>query len=334
LNHFVPSFSKLEKGTKDMSRLTVVFGNGAIGHLVTNILLARGDRVRIAQRKRPTELPAGAEHIVCDVLNQEDVRRAVQGASQVLLAVGFTYDSRVWKTVWPKTITNIVEACADVDAKVVWIDNLYQLGPQTKPRTEDMALSTASAKAVSLIEATDIWMAARNRVRFAALRCPDFYGPGVEVSHIGDNAFGALARGKTALLLAPPDTPHDFAYAPDIARAVVTLFDASDDAYGQVWNVPCAPTKTPREILKIGADATGARLKVLAIPLWLLPLLGFFDRFLKETWDVRYTWDRPYMVDGGKFTKRFGFNPTSFEVGVPLTARAFVERARHTTAGM
>ena len=40
-----------------MTNLTLTFGNGAIGHLVTDILLVRGDKVRIAQRKRPADLP-------------------------------------------------------------------------------------------------------------------------------------------------------------------------------------------------------------------------------------------------------------------------------------
>jgi nucleoside-diphosphate-sugar epimerase len=307
-----------------MRGLTTIFGNGAIGHLVTDLLLARGDKVRIAQRKRPADLPAGVEHIACDVLDAKAVRRAVEGADQVLLAVGFAYDARLWKTAWPATLRNIVEACAEVGARVVFIDNLYQLGPQTAPRHEGMPLSRAFAKAAILTDITAIWMAARDRVRFAALRCPDFYGPGVVVSHIGDNAFGAMARGKSALLLAPPDTPHDFAYAPDIARAVVSLIDAPDEDYGQVWHMPCAPTQTPRQLLQIGAEATGLRLRITAIPLWTLPVLGLFDRFLKETWDVRYTWNRPYVVDGGKFQRRFNFAPTPFAVAVPITARAFV----------
>jgi len=139
-----------------------------------------------------------------------------------------------------------------------------------------MALTTRGNKPAILTEVTGIWMAAATagRVRVAALRCPDFYGPGVPLSHLGSTGFGALAQGKTALLLAPPDTPHDFAYIPDIARAVVTLLDAPDDAYGQVWNMPCAPTRTPREILRLGAEALGVKLKIMAIPFPLMPLLG------------------------------------------------------------
>ena len=53
------------------------------------------------------------------------------------------------------------------------------------------------------------------------------------------------------------DMPHDIAYVPDYARAVVSLLDAPDDAFGQAWHVPCAPIRTPRELL--GARRGGAR---------------------------------------------------------------------------
>jgi nucleoside-diphosphate-sugar epimerase len=307
-----------------MCETTVVFGNGAIGHLVAKGLLARGDSVRIAQRSRPANLLAGADYAACDILDSKAVRLAVEGASKVLMAVGFPYDSRVWRTAWPTAMTNVVEACASVGARVVFIDNLYQLGPQTEPRTEEMPLTSIGQKPAILTEVTRIWMGARDRVRFAALRCPDFYGPGVDISHLGASAFGELAKGKSAMMLAPPNTPHDFAYAPDIARAAITLLDAPDDAFGQVWNMPCAPIRTPREILQLGADALGLPLKMLAIPLWLLPLAGVFSRFMKEVADVGFTWDRPYRVDAGKFKRRFWSDVTPFEVGAPATARSFL----------
>jgi nucleoside-diphosphate-sugar epimerase len=193
-----------------------------------------------------------------------------------------------------------------------------------------MPLTTVGEKPVILAEVTRIWMAARNRVRFAALRCPDFYGPGVAVSHLGASAFGEIAKGKPALMLAPPDTLHDFAYAPDIARAAITLLDAPDDAFGQVWNMPCAPIRTPRDILRLGADASGLPLKMMVVPLWLLPLAGVFSRFMKEVADVGFTWDRPYHVDAAKFKRRFWSDVTPFEIGAPATALSFCTAAGGT----
>ena len=307
-----------------MSGTTVIFGYGTVGRTVAKILLERADTVRIAQRTRPADLPAGVAFTRCDILEQDAVRKAVEGAAQVLLSVSFPYDARVWRTAWPMAMTNVIEACAAAGARIVFIDNLYQLGPQNEPRREDMPLSSAGDKAAILTEVTGIWMAAKDRVRVAALRCPDFYGPGVSVSHLGATGFGRVANGKSAMLLAPPDTPHDFAYVPDIARAAATLLDAPDDAFGQVWNMPCAPTRTPREILKLGADAIDRPLKVTAVPLRLLPLFGLVSRLMKEVADVGFTWDRPYVVDASKFKRRFWSDVTPFEVGAPAMARSFV----------
>jgi nucleoside-diphosphate-sugar epimerase len=308
-----------------MTDTIVVIGYGAVGRPVVETLLQRGDAVRIAQRSPLSHLPEGATYVSCDVLDAASVRNAVQGAAQVVLAVGFPYDSRLWRTVWPKTIENLIEACGETGARIVFVDNLYQLGPQTEPRREDMKLADVGEKPKILAEITRTWLAASaaGRVRMAALRCPDFYGPGVGASHLGSAAFGPLAQGKSALLLAPPDTPHDFAYVPDIARAVVTLLEAPDDAFGQVWNMPCAPTRTPRDILRLGAAAIGVRPRITAVPLWLLPLLGVASRFMKEVADVGFTWDRPYEVDARKFTSRFWSDVTPFEIGAPATARSF-----------
>jgi len=308
-----------------MTRLTVILGYGAVGRATTDALLARGDAVRVAQRSRPADLPAAADFRSCDVLDPASVRSAIGGADQVVLAVGFAYDRKVWQAVWGPTMTNVVDACADAGARLVFVDNLYQLGPQNEPRREDMPLTSRGAKPAILTAATRIWTdaAASGRVRVAALRCTDFYGPGVPVSHLGSTGFGALAAGKSALLLAPPDTPHDFAYVPDIARAVLSLLDAADDAYGQVWNMPCAPTRTPRQILKLGAEALGVKLKLAAVPLALLPILGLVSSFMREVADVGFTWDRPYVVDGSKFKRRFWSDVTPFEVGAPATALSF-----------
>ncbi|QYE33763.1 hypothetical protein KZX46_13030 [Polymorphobacter sp. PAMC 29334] len=69
----------------------------------------------------------------------------------------------------------------------------------------------------------------------------------------------------------------------------------------------------------------GRTLRVWAVPAPLLRLLALVYHFAKGVADVSFTWDRPYVVDGGKFARRFGFAVTPFEIGVPTTVRASVE---------
>ncbi len=313
---------------RDMSGEIGVFGYGAVGAETVERLAAAGRAVVVAQRQAPASLPAGVNFRRCDALDAKSVRAAVAGLSQVVLAIGFPYVGALWREAWPRAMTNFVEACAAEGARLVFFDNLYMYGPQTAPLSETTPLRPFGVKPAARVAATRIWMAANEagRLRVAALRAPDFYGPGVIQAHLGDTAFGALARGGRAQLIGSPDTPHDFAYVPDCARAVVSLLDAPDDAYGQAWHVPSAPTRTPRQILALGAAAIGVAPRAIGLPSALLGPLGLFVPPLRELAEMRFQWDRPYLVDSSRFAKRFWADATPFELGAPATALWFRDR--------
>lgn len=304
---------------------TLVLGYGPCGRATVEALHRVGRNVIVAQRNRPAALPAGMTFKACDLTDAAAVRQTVAGMAQVVLAIGLPYDRRVWRESWPAIMTNVLDACATAGARLVFIDGLYMLGPQRAPLREDMPLSDHGAKPAVRSAVTRLWMAAaeRGRVKVADLRPSDFYGPGVTNSHLGSMSLQALALGKPAMLIAPPDTLHDFAYVPDIARATLTLLDAPDADFNQIWNMPCAPTRTPRQILDLGAAALGRRAKIRTIPLSLLPLLGLGSPMMREISEMRFLFDRPYSVDASKWTRRFWSDVTPFEVGVPATIRSF-----------
>ena len=310
-----------------MTDKTVIFGYGATGRAILERLIAEGREAAVAQRHRPNGLPKGASFVACDALDAESVVAAARGAAHIVLAIGFPYDSALWRSVWPKTIRNVVAASEATGARVVFIDNLYMYGPQTAPLVETMPLTGFGAKPAARAEATRIWMeaAAAGRTRFAALRAPDFYGPRTGLSYLGDTSIGAMAKGKAAMFIGSPDMPHDYAYVPDIARAALSLIGAPDSAYGQAWHVPCAPTRTTRELLQMAADALGVRLRLNIMPVWALRPIGLFAPFFRELPEMRFTWDRPYRVDASKFARTFWSDPTPFEEGIPATALSFRE---------
>jgi nucleoside-diphosphate-sugar epimerase len=304
-----------------MNNTILVLGYGPVGKATVEKLLNEGRNVQVAQRKRPADLPAGVTFKICDVLDEASLTVALKDVAQLVVALGFNYNSENWRKAWPRAMANLIAACSASDVRMVFVDNLYMYGPQTEALREDMPLTSFGVKPAVRAEITKLWLAASKagKLHIAALRAPDFYGPHVNVSHLGDGSLGALAKGKTAQLITPLDTPHEFAYVPDIAKAVVTLLDAPDDAYGQAWHVPCAPTRTPREIISLGAASLGIEPKVSGLPLWLLPVIGLFIPMLREFKEMRFQLDRPYRVDAQKFSKRFWSDATPFEVGIPAT---------------
>jgi nucleoside-diphosphate-sugar epimerase len=313
-----------------MTDRITIFGYGPVGRATAAKLVKEGREVVVAQRNAPRDLPKGATFSPADALDRDAVIKAVRGSGQFVVAIGFPYSGVLWREVWPKAMANFVAACKATDARMAFMDNLYMYGPQTTPPTETMPLSGYGLKPAARSAATRIWMtaAAAGEARVAALRAPDFYGPGVGLSFLGDTSIGKLAEHKAAVFVGSPDVLHDYAYVPDIARAATTLLAAPDSDFGQAWHMPCAPTRTTRDILQIAADTLDVKLRVSAMPAWMLGPSAMFSPFLRELKEMRFQWDRPYQVDASRFKAAFWSDVTPFETGVAETALAFRGEAK------
>jgi nucleoside-diphosphate-sugar epimerase len=310
----------------EMTNRITIIGFGPVGQSAAEQLLRSGHAVHVTQRTKPKNLKPGMTFQRCDVLDPASVESVIKGSAQAVLAVGFPYSGKAWRSKWPRAMANVLEACHRTQARLVFVDNLYMYGPQNAPLREDTPLTSYGMKPAVRAVLTRQWMAEAHagRVRIAALRGPDFYGPNVTLSHLGEAGFAKIAQNKRAVLVAPPDMPHDFAYVPDYGRAVVTLLDAPDDCFGQAWHVPCAPIRTPREILELGAQSVGVSARISSLPLNLLPIAGMFSPFMRDLVEMRFQWDRPYHVDWRKFGARFWSDPTPFERGAAATINSFM----------
>ncbi len=303
----------------------VIIGYGATGRETANLLLARGDTVRVAQRKRPAGLPAAAEFAATDVLDAESVRRTCAGCDAVICCIGFYHDSRLWERAWPAAMENMLQACAAGRARFIFADNLYMYGPQDRPLTEDMPLTDYGRKPKVRAAITRAWQRAHadGLVQAVAVRASDFYGPEVENSMLSNYGVKRFVEGKAALIPVSPDHPHDITYVPDFARAVVTLLDAPADAYGQAWHVPNAPTRTLRSLTAQAAEMIGVAPRITVLPRAMLYFGGLFDRRVYELIEMGFQTGRPYLVDASKFASRFWADATSFEAGLAATIASY-----------
>lgn len=313
-----------------MGRIAII-GYGAVGRAAAEAAVKAGHEVTVAQRSAPKDLPAGVRFAACDASDVDSVRRmaADANAEQIVLAVGFAYVGKVWRELWPQTMQATLTVCAERGARLVFVDNLYMYGPQTAPLREDMPLTAHGMKPATRAAITRLWMAEAEagRVKTAALRAPDFYGPEVTLSHLGATGLAAIAAGKAATMIVPPDLPHAYAYVPDFGRGVVTLLEAPDACFNQAWHLPCAPVRTSRELLEMGAAALGRTARVTTLPFAVQGVAGLFAPMLREMAEMRFQWDRPYTVDWRKWAGRFWSDVTPHETGVPATMRSFTPAA-------
>lgn len=300
----------------------VLGATGGTGSAIVDELLRRGHSVRAVSRGG--NAPEGAEGMKSDVSTPEGARAACAGASVVYHAAQPDYTR--WPEEFPPMTSYVIEGAAAAGAKLVFADNLYMYGPGSpQPMTEETPQRATGKKG-----RTRILMAGRlleahgsGRLRVALGRSSDYYGPRGTGTIAGDTVFGAALAGKTVRWPGSLDTPHQFNYLPDMARALVTLGER-EEADGQAWHLPAAAPITGRKFMDLVSAELGRPIKASATPKTMLRAVGLFSPFVREVVETVYQFEEPFFADASRFERTFGpFEPTPHEEAVARTAAWF-----------
>ena len=287
-------------------------------------LVSTGQSVRLVSRN--SKLVEGAKEAVsADVSNLDQTVSAVAGSTIVHLVVGLKYDEGVWRELWPRIMSNVIEACKRANAKLIFFDNVYMYGRVSGPMTEETPFNPCSKKGeIRARIATTL----NNEFKAGKLtamiaRSADFYGPHARTSVANILVFEKISKGATALWLVNDSLRHSLTYTPDAGKSLALLAN-SDSAWNQTWHVPTASDPpTGKEFIKVVAREFGAepRHRILSRP--LIKIAGFFDSDVRQSYEMLYQSDSEYLFDSTKFSKAFGFQPTSYAEGSRATALAY-----------
>jgi nucleoside-diphosphate-sugar epimerase len=146
-------------------------------------------------------------------------------------------------------------------------------------------------------------------------RSVDRFGPGALNSSfnstLGQRHFHPLLAGRAVSILGDADQPHTYAFVDDVARGLVTLA-ANDDALGQTWHVPAAPTLSHRELMTLAFSEAGLPPKIRASKVsgYVVRAIGRFQPDLGEVSEMLYQFNRPLVVSHDKYEQTFGADPT------------------------
>jgi nucleoside-diphosphate-sugar epimerase len=310
----------------DHGELHVIFGTGPVGMAVMDALIQRGRRrVRMVNRSGRARVPEGVEVVRGDATDEAFAREASEGASVVYFALNPPYDK--WPELFPPLQAGVIEGAASAGAKLVAMENLYMYGPTGgRPLTEDLPYAPNTRKgSVRAIMSEELMEAhTSGRVRVAIGRASDSFGPRVLVSAAGEQVFGRAVDGKSAQLAGDPDQPHTYTYAPDVGRGLVILGER-EEALGQAWHLPSPETLTTREFVEMIFEEVGKPARVQAAPKILLRAIGLFNPAIRETIEMLYEFEEPFVVDHSKFEEAFGEQATPLRESIRGTVRWYRE---------
>jgi nucleoside-diphosphate-sugar epimerase len=126
-------------------------------------------------------------------------------------------------------------------------------------------------------------------------------------------------HGKPAQLIGRTDLPHTHTYVKDFGKALVTLGER-EEADGQAWHVPNdQPEMTQGELVRLFAEEAGVQLKISSMGKTMMAIGGLFIPEARETVEMMYEFERPFVVDSSKFERTFGMKATPVREAIQAT---------------
>jgi nucleoside-diphosphate-sugar epimerase len=303
---------------------TVLGANGAVGPLVAKNLSDYTDQIRLVSRNPKKVNDKDVLH-PADLTKREEVFNAIQGSEVVYLTVGFEYNIKVWRSLWPALMRNVLDACEEYGSKLVFFDNIYAIGKQHIHHiTEDCPISPCSKKGEVRAEVDKMVLDAMDKGKVPSIiaRCADFYSTMTGTSMLMIMVYENLVKGKKAQWFRNAHAKHSMTYCPDAALGTAMLGNTSS-AFNQIWNLPTdSEALTGEEWVKLFAQVMGTSDKYQALPGWGIGALGIFMPIMKELNEMSYQFALDYFFDSSKFNQAFNYTPTSNEAGVRQTVEA------------
>jgi nucleoside-diphosphate-sugar epimerase len=295
-----------------MSTNHVVLGTGAIGRAVAQELVKRGESVRMVNRSgRMDEVPAGVEVVASDLYDPAKVREVTRGAKVVYQSAQPEYFK--WPEKFPALQKSILDGLIGSNAKLVLVENVYMYGDTDgKPMTEDTPYHAHTRKGRVRGEISkSAFEAHKNRqLRVTAARGGNFFGPWGIDSTMGGRTFYPLLNGKPAQLIGRIDLPHTHTYLKDFGKALVILGER-EEADGLAWHVPNdQPQMTQAELVRMFAEEAGVEPKMGSMGKLMMSIGGLFIPEAKESVEMMYEFEKPFIIDSSKFEKTFGMKAT------------------------
>ena len=300
----------------------VVIGAGGIGRATARSLRDAGQEVVVLSRSGPKGLPKGVEGRAVDIIDTAALDAAVAGADSIVNAVN---PSRYWRWAqeWPVMDASMLGAAERSGAGLVTISNLYGYGRVDAPMTEATPQHPNGTKGEIRVQ---MWRDAlraqdEGRCRVTEVRPADYFGPGSNdgTSVLNTYVIAPAAAGKpVSMPIGGLDVPHSWSYLGDIGALAAAL--ATGDGWGLAWHVPTLPPRTVRQVATdTSAHAGVPAPRISALPRVVVSVGGWFSPMLRELWETRHQFERPFVLDSTAAQERFGLAPTPWETQLTET---------------
>ncbi len=243
-------------------------------------------------------------------------------------------DYHLWVDQLPTIQRNAIQAALFNHARLICADNLYAYAPPVHgPLTEDSEELPPSGKGQLRKDMLDLLrQAGRERgLEWSTVQASQYFGPGAgRQSVFGDWFIGPVLQNKPVRFVGNPGLRHAWAYAPDFGRAMALLsLTERNELLKRSWILPHVTQISARDLAqtmfneldKQGMLSAEASRKTVAVPRFVLRLLGIFNPVVRARDEMLYQFVMDFEASGAQLTKATGLEATPLDQAVQETVK-------------
>jgi len=298
---------------------TILGANGIIGEELARELKANYTSDIKLVGRNPQKVNSSDVLFQADLLQPDQVIKALENTQIAYLTVGLPYKSEVWLTDWSIIMRNVIEGCQKTNCKLAYFDNTYPYPQDAKIQTEKTPLNPKGKKGVGKKRAVDLLLDSIKKQEIDAVICraPEFYGPGKTKGITNALIFENLKKGKKPQVFLTDQTLRTLIYTPDASKAMALIANTAD-TYGETWHLPCDDDRlTYKGFIAEISNQLGRDIDYKILSTLMLKIVSFFNENAKETQELlpRYRIDN--IFESTKFKQRFpAFKVTKYSEGI------------------
>jgi nucleoside-diphosphate-sugar epimerase len=227
-----------------------------------------------------------------------------------------------------RATANVIQAARRAGATILFPGNVFGLGRQTAgPLAEtapNMPSSRKGAVRVQMEQALSR-AASESGPRVIVLRAGDFFGPTVRNRAV-DLIFRNAVKGRPMRILGRAEIPHQWAYAPDLARLGLALLDMDHGlAPFEVVHFKGYVAWPMEDFLRqVARHAGHPELAHKTTPWPLLYLAGALHPAVMELLEIRYLWKESVVIDDVRRRQLLpDFRTTRIDAAIEATLESY-----------
>ncbi len=128
-------------------------------------------------------------------------------------------------------------------------------------------------------------------------------------------------NGRKASWLGRLDAQHTLSYLPDVGWGLATLAER-EESLGEIWHLPAGEPLTGRQFIQMVFEELGRPPRMGVIRRPMMVLAGLFSPQIRESLEVLYQFENPFVMDASKFTRAFGSRVTPHREAIRQTLNA------------